>query len=155
MLWFSSKPNRSLSCFQTNLKELNKNGAIDLKLNILCVLLCPFAFIFHGNACLQRNALACIYESSEEGKKADFGRDSEAQSQRSHFIVNLFFGKLLHSSRPPFPHWKRRKQKSKQADTKPCDNWVKIRVKEHTEMPGLHSECGEWKASSSILKWLR
>lgn len=91
MLWFSSKPNRSLSCFQTNLKELNKNGAIDLKLNILCVLLCPFAFIFHGNACLQRNALACIYELSEEGKKADFGRDSEAQSQRSHFIVNLFF----------------------------------------------------------------
>lgn len=90
MLWFSSKPNISLSCFQTNLKELNKNGAIDLKLNILCVLLCPFAFIFHGNACLQRNALACIYESSEEGKKADFGRDSEAQSQRSHFIVNLF-----------------------------------------------------------------
>ena len=91
MLWFSSKPNISSSCFQPNLKELNKNGAIDLELNILCVLLCPFAFIFHENACLQRNALACIYESSEEAKKADFGRESQAQSQRSHFIVNLFF----------------------------------------------------------------
>ena len=91
MLWFSSKPNISSSCVQPNLKELNKNGAIDLELNILCVLLCPFAFIFHENACLQRNALACIYESSEEAKKADFGRESQAQSQRSHFIVNLFF----------------------------------------------------------------
>lgn len=70
MLWFSAKTKHIIAwCFQTNLKELNKNGAIDLKLNILCVLLCPFAFIFHGNACLQRNALACIYESSEEGKR--------------------------------------------------------------------------------------
>lgn len=94
MLWFSSKPNISSSSFQTNLKELNKYGAIDLELNILCVLLCPFAFIFHGNACLQRNALACIYELSEEEKKADFGRESQAQSQRSHFIVNLFFSFL-------------------------------------------------------------
>lgn len=69
----------------------NKNRAIDLELNILCVLLCPVAFVFHGNACLQRNALACIYESEEGKKKAAFGRESQAQSQQSHFIVNLFF----------------------------------------------------------------
>lgn len=129
MLWFSSKPNRSLSCFQTNLKELNKNGAIDLKLNILCVLLCPFAFIFMEMHVCREMPLACIYMSRlKEGKKADFGRDSEAQSQRSHFIVNLFC-KITSLLKASVSSLKRRKQKSKQADTKPCDNWVKIRVK--------------------------
>ena len=69
MLWFSSKPNISSSCFQPNLKELNKNGAIDLELNILCVLLCPFAFIFHENACLQRNALWLAFMSRLKRQK--------------------------------------------------------------------------------------
>ena len=114
-------------------------------------------FRFHGNACPQRNALAHVYKRSfGRGKKVDFGRESQAQSQPSHLILLTFSGKLLHSSRLLFPHWKRRKQKSKQANTKRCDNWVKIGAEEHTEMSGLQGESGERMASiSSILKWLK
>lgn len=60
--------------FSNKSKGTKQKRTIDLKLNILY---CPFVslcFHFHGNACLQRNALACIYESSEEGKKADWKR---------------------------------------------------------------------------------
>ena len=105
----------------------NKNRAIDLELNILCVLLCPVAFVFHGNACLQRNALACIYESEEGKKKAAFGRESQAQSQQSHFIVNLFFWQITSLVKASL---KKKETEKQQANTQPCDSWVKIRVKE-------------------------
>lgn len=149
----------SESCFKINPKEPNKNEAIHLEINILCVLSDPFCFRFHGNAYLWRNTLDHIYKLLfRRGKNAEFGTErAELKSQHSQLILLVAFWQvtsLLESSISSL------KKKEKEKQTGKCNAiwWLgKDRGQRvHRTHAGLQGEGGEQMASvSSFLKWLK